>query len=116
MDMLDWQYTRSKKNIDNPVAVLRKVLETGINPPEDWIPSNDRESLKRKEALNKKNDNLRLVNQKNEFLKAEHKLNSLSAEEYKLLHQEAIKEVPDNLKSMETFIRIKMRERLMTET
>jgi predicted transcriptional regulator len=110
IDMLDWQYQRSRKVIDNPDTLLENALRVEYRPPKGWIPKKIRKVLEQKESLAKKIENEHNMKEKEKTMVTAQKIKALSEFDYKALRESAISALPPVLRNIEILIEAKMRE------
>jgi len=110
IDMLDWQYQRSRKVIDNPETLLENALREKYKPPKGWIPRKIRKISEQKESLAKKIEDEHYMKEKERMMLSAQKIKALSKTDYKALRESAMNALPPVLKNIEILIEAKMRE------
>ena len=112
IEMLDSQYQQSKREIDEPQALLETALREKYRPPKGWMPDRERENLKQKDLIKKKIRGEETVREKEKMILLDKKFKALSETEYDVLRERALMELPRALR-IEPIIRAKMRELIL---
>ena len=110
IDVLDQQYRQGVRKIDDPTALVVCALKNGIDPPEGYIPKEQRdaEAERRRKAVNQKADEERRGKEGEDkaHREAEEKLSTLSKEKREELFEKAKARLPAVLRSSQMAIKV----------
>lgn len=104
LDMLQFQYTKSRRKIDSPEALLYSVLTNpNFIPPRDYVPIEEREKIKRQRELREIQEAQEQDEQERDAklrCKANAILDTLKEEELKKLEEQAHEAIKEDLLEM----------------
>jgi hypothetical protein len=102
IDVLDQQYRKSHRSIDDPTGLVVAALRDGITPPENYVSKSQREklSLERQISAKQKADNEQLVREAEDavYKTAEAEFDSLSDDRREEIFSQARAKLPLTLR------------------